>query len=53
VSIIAVMYNGVLLGKQMGAAQYLAAMRNKLGAAAVAKVGGPITNVGTTAAVTA
>jgi hypothetical protein len=53
VSIIAVMYNGVLLGKQMGAAQYLAAMRNKMGAAAVAKVGGPITNVGTGAVASA
>lgn len=46
-SVLAVAYNAVLLGKQMGAAQYLAAMRNKMGAAAVAKVGGPITNVGT------
>ena len=53
VSILSVMYNGVTLGKQMGAAQYLSAMRNKMGAAAVAKVGGPVTNVGTVAVTTA
>lgn len=47
VSVLSVVYNGVLLGKQMGAAQFLAAMRNKAGAASMAKVSGPITNVGT------
>jgi hypothetical protein len=47
VSVLSVVYNGVLLGKQMGAAQFLAAMKNKMGAASIAKVGAPITNVGT------
>jgi len=53
VSVLSVVYNGVLLGKQMGAAQFLAAMRNKAGAASMAKVSGPITNVGTGAVASA
>jgi hypothetical protein len=53
VSVLSVFYNGVLLGKQMGAAQFLAAMRNKAGEASMAKVSGPITNVGTGAVASA
>jgi hypothetical protein len=53
VSVVAVAYNGVLLGKQMGAAQFLAAMRNKAGEAVVGKVAAPITNVGTGAVASA
>jgi hypothetical protein len=47
VSVLSVVYNGVLLGKQMGAAQFLAAMKEKMGTASMAKVAAPITNVGT------
>jgi hypothetical protein len=47
-AVVAVAYNAVLLGKQWGAMQFLAAMKNKMGGAAMAKVPG-VTNVGTTA----
>lgn len=49
VSILSVIYNGVLLGKQMGAGEFLAAMKAKAGAAAMSKVAAPVTNVGTVA----
>ena len=46
-SIISIIYNGILLGKEWGWAQGLRAMGNSAAAASMAKVAGPITNVGT------
>jgi uncharacterized membrane protein YkvI len=47
ISIISVLYNGYLIAMEKGARQFINAQRAKFGAAAVAKVSAPITNVGT------
>ena len=48
-AVISVLYNGYLIALEKGAGQFIAAQRAKMGAAAVAKVNGSVTNVGTTA----
>ena len=47
ISIISVLRNGYLIAMEKGAKQFINAQRARFGAAAQAKVAGPITNVGT------